>query len=87
MQYRKEKIIGVLEMMGTMLLIYFHWVTLYNMFLTNQVEEFNTIMGFVMFMLYFVILLSSASVHFLHMNPITTLAFWLFGLTKLKNVS
>lgn len=87
MLYRKEKIVGLLEMLGTGLLIYVHWVSIYNLRLTRQTEEFNVLLGIEMFLLYFIILLSAANTTYLHLNPIITLGFWLFGSTKLKNVS
>ena len=86
MQYRKEKIVGALEMLGTTLLIYIHWVSFYNLMQTRYTEEYNIILATSMFMIYFIILLAAAPMHYLHLNPVTTLTFWLFKMTKLKNV-
>ena len=83
---RKEKIIGILERLGTAVLIYFHWISFYNLMLTRQSEEFNVLLSIAIFIIFFIILLAAAPLHYLHLNPVTTIAFWLFGITKFKNV-
>ena len=84
MIYRKERLIGVLEFISTFLLVYFNWQGFYNLQKIENKLNWNLILGALDGLLYFILLISVSKIYFLHMNPVTTLYFYIFKRIKYK---
>jgi hypothetical protein len=88
MAYKKEDVIGLMEMISTTILIYINWYSYYNyQKMTIQLRDTYMIyLSITLFASYFLLLTSISYLTHLHLNPFTTLFFWRFKLIKKRRV-
>lgn len=87
MIHKRESIVKLLETLSTALFVYLLWVGLFNLLQARNMPNFNILLGLLFFLVYFILLLASSSIVYLHMNPFLTASLYIFNLIKYKNVS
>jgi hypothetical protein len=84
MDLKKLRLIGYLELLVTLSLMYFNWVTFYH--IQALLANFNLCMGIVNFMLILVFLMATSPIYFSTFNPINTFYLYFFDQISRKHV-
>ena len=82
MSISKDQSIGILESLGTLLVIYFNWVGFRNANINQDTSNLPLLLGLLNFASFFIVLLTAGRNYLPHLNPAVTLAFLAFGETR-----
>jgi hypothetical protein len=83
MDLSKQKLIGWLELMVTLFLVYFNWIAFFN---TQNTINSSLIIGMVNFMTILLFLMATSPIYFSTFNPVITLYLYFFNQISRKQV-